>query len=340
MGENLLALVKHHDYNGLPLPLVRRLSRHTLSGLEYIHSRGVIHTDVKLENVLVQRHDFAELLCEARRAHRAFMEQKKGTVDLLSKAQKKRMKKKEKKTAGKAPEAAAAAAADEADDKGEADQEDKGGDADEAAAEACGRPVPPVRQRERFDTLDFCQVNAKLADFGNGVFSNRKVTDDIQTRQYRSPEVIIGTAWDETADVWSAACMIFELATGDFLFDPHADDGWSRDEDHLALMTELLGDLPPREWALSGKYSKEFFNNSGKLKHIKSLKYWALIDVLKEKYSMSQDRGRGRDLGLPDADADLGAQSEAHGERSAEAPLGAARARRRPGRCRAGDAAP
>merc|ERR1712050_635297 len=65
MGENLLALVKHHDYNGLPLPTVRRLARLTLVGLEYIHSHGVIHTDVKLENVLVQRHDLAELLSEA-----------------------------------------------------------------------------------------------------------------------------------------------------------------------------------------------------------------------------------------------------------------------------------
>ncbi|CAL1133075.1 unnamed protein product [Cladocopium goreaui] len=46
MGENLLALVKYYDYNGIPLPLCRRLSRHTLKGLEYIHACGVIHTDV------------------------------------------------------------------------------------------------------------------------------------------------------------------------------------------------------------------------------------------------------------------------------------------------------
>merc|ERR1712050_190326 len=116
------------------------------------------------------------------------------------------------------------------------------------------------------------QVFAHLADFGNGCRSNRKVTDDIQTRQYRSPEVIVGADWDETADNWSAACMIFELITGDFLFDPKTGDDWSRDEDHLALMIELIGTEPPKEWILSGQYSRDFFTNSAKLKHIKSLK--------------------------------------------------------------------
>ncbi|CAE7398240.1 SRPK3 [Symbiodinium sp. CCMP2592] len=117
-----------------------------------------------------------------------------------------------------------------------------------------------------------------------GTQANNPVTDDIQTRQYRSPEVIIGAKWDETADVWSAACMFFELATGDYLFDPKKGEDWNREEDHLALIAELLGDLPTKEFALSGRYSKDFFNNAAKLKHIKKLKMWPLEGVLQEKY--------------------------------------------------------
>ena len=60
--------------------------------------------------------------------------------------------------------------------------------------------------------------------------------DDVQTRQYRSPEVMIGAGYDTSADLWSLACMVFELITGDFLFDPHSGKNYSRDE----------GCLPPR----------------------------------------------------------------------------------------------
>ena len=56
--------------------------------------------------------------------------------------------------------------------------------------------------------------------------------------------------------------MSFELATGDYLFEPHSGAEYSRDEDHLAHIIELLGEIP-RNIALSGKYSREFFDKKG-----------------------------------------------------------------------------
>ena len=81
----------------------------------------------------------------------------------------------------------------------------------------------------------------------------------------------------------------FELATGDLLFDPRASetDDYDRDEDHLAQMYELLGKIP-KKVALSGKYSKNFFNKKGELKHITDLRPWSLKNVLLEKYHFKE----------------------------------------------------
>ena len=65
-----------------------------------------------------------------------------------------------------------------------------------------------------------CQV--KIADLGNACWTYKHFTDDIQTRQYRAPEVILcNNKYNTTVDIWSIACVLFECLTGDYLFDPH-----------------------------------------------------------------------------------------------------------------------
>ncbi|KAI9530821.1 hypothetical protein NQZ68_000312 [Dissostichus eleginoides] len=108
------------------------------------------------------------------------------------------------------------------------------------------------------EPLNSEKIKVKIADLGNACWVHKHFTEDIQTRQYRSLEVLIGAGYSTPADVWSTACMAFELATGDYLFEPHSGEDYSRDEDHLALMIELLGKIP-RHYALSGKYSQEYF---------------------------------------------------------------------------------
>ena len=85
--------------------------------------------------------------------------------------------------------------------------------------------------------------------------------------------------------------MIFELATGDYLFEPHSGDNYSRDEDHIAHIIELLGSIP-KSIALSGKFSREFFNKRGELIHISNLKPWDLYSVLTQKYNWSSKEAR------------------------------------------------
>ncbi|XP_026856796.2 SRSF protein kinase 3 isoform X1 [Electrophorus electricus] len=167
------------------------------------------------------------------------------------------------------------------------------GDTPKAKARAADLLVNPLDPRNA-DTL-----RVKIADLGNACWVHKHFTEDIQTRQYRSIEVLIGAGYSTPADIWSTACMAFELATGDYLFEPHSGEDYSRDEDHIAHIIELLGCIP-RHFALSGKYSREFFNRRGELRHITKLKPWSLFDVLLEKYGWSaEDAGHFTHFLLP-----------------------------------------
>lgn len=52
-------------------------------------------------------------------------------------------------------------------------------------------------------------ISVKIADLGNACWVGHHFTNDIQTRQYRSPEVILGAKWGASTDVWSMACMVY-----------------------------------------------------------------------------------------------------------------------------------
>jgi serine/threonine protein kinase len=150
----------------------------------------------------------------------------------------------------------------------------------------------------RRDSEDFSELNSifenssvKVVDLGNACWTHRHFTDDIQTRQYRSPEVILGAKYDTSADMWSLACIIFELLTGDLLFDPQSGSHWDRDEDHLAMIAELMGDFP-RKVSQTGKRSSQYFTKRGDFRHIHTLKYWPLRTVLRDKYQFSDEDSR------------------------------------------------
>lgn len=54
LGVNFLEIIKRYDYKGVPIPLVRKLARQCLIGLDYMHRQcKMIHTDFKPENVVI-----------------------------------------------------------------------------------------------------------------------------------------------------------------------------------------------------------------------------------------------------------------------------------------------
>lgn len=59
------------------------------------------------------------------------------------------------------------------------------------------------------------------------------------------------------------ACVIFELLTAEYLFDPHGQgELFTKDDDHMAQIIELMGDIP-LEAKMGGSYSRELFDHTG-----------------------------------------------------------------------------
>ena len=58
----------------------------------------------------------------------------------------------------------------------------------------------------------------KLIDFGSACFLDQQVYTYIQSRFYRSPEILLGLEYGCEIDVWSLACIAFELSAGYPLF--------------------------------------------------------------------------------------------------------------------------
>jgi len=53
LGKNLLALMKKYEFEGIPVPIVREITRQLLIGLDYMHRIcKLIHTDLKPENIV------------------------------------------------------------------------------------------------------------------------------------------------------------------------------------------------------------------------------------------------------------------------------------------------
>ncbi|KXN65061.1 kinase-like protein, partial [Conidiobolus coronatus NRRL 28638] len=154
-------------------------------------------------------------------------------------------------------------------------------------------------------------IQVKIADLGNACWVHRHFTEDIQTRQYRSPEVILGANWNETADIWSLACLMFELLTTDYLFEPHTGHDYGKDHDHLAQIIELLS-FPSKSFTQKGKFCNNFFDKKGRLKKIYDFNPWPLEDVFYEKYKYSSSMSkRLADFMLPMLDYSPGSRARA-----------------------------
>ena len=58
--------------------------------------------------------------------------------------------------------------------------------------------------------------NIKLIDFGSSCYLTKRTYTYIQSRFYRSPEILLGLPYDQKIDIWSLGCVLVEMHTGNY----------------------------------------------------------------------------------------------------------------------------
>jgi len=243
LGESVLSTIKRYQYRGLPIHIVKQITKQVLLGLDYLHREcGVIHTDLKPENVLISIDNTEEVIAESRVSelqetasspqwitpqpprypsnmeHRirprrfvtrsqplpspASVLPKSFSVELgrdhgrdnsMSPTRNGRLDENEGLNRPRAQRTSTA-------DNLERDLSDM-------SLDYHLRKSQHAISQKRF-SQDMQTIKVKIIDVGNACWVSEHFTNDLQTRQYRSPEVIIGAPWGASADVWSMSCMV------------------------------------------------------------------------------------------------------------------------------------
>lgn len=200
LGDSLLRLIRYNRYKGLPLNKVREICKCILTGLDYLHRElGIIHTDLKPENILLSSSIDASK-DPFRSGVSPILERPEGNpTSGVSSLIEKRLRRRARRAVAKISERRGS----------------MGGTGE-------------ARKSER--NVEGIDVRCKIVDFGNACWAQQPVAEEIQTRQYRAPEVILQAGYSFSVDMWSFACTAFELATGDMMFTPKVGEGFSEDE--------------------------------------------------------------------------------------------------------------
>lgn len=362
LGDNLLTLLKANKYKGLPLDVVKNLSRQILTGLNYLHNDlKIIHTDLKPENVLLMSpldpskdpRNTSHGVGAIPKRHRSptpappkvqpgtseppNMEDDKGDTRsragsrAASPASKGRQ---ENMGNNEDAQGASHAASTAINDAGKQHVEETGQLTSEPSLDRLAidsdpdiardsdmynkqrkcsskaNPSSPSQQQQQqyqqsaLQQVKFClpkpgrragndgigpiDIRCKIVDLGTACWTDKHFTDDIQTRPYRCPEVLLGAKYSTSADMWSFACLVFELATGNVLFNPRTGGSdYNRDEDHLAQITQILGPIP-KKLLDYGVHAREYLTKRGELRRMKSRRSCPLHKLLVKDYKFNE----------------------------------------------------
>lgn len=295
LGISIFSLTECQNNPQYKTSTIRKVIHDIVSALNYYHHLGIIHTDLKPDNILLTEYDenikkYLEKINQLgieQVFEEVFQNYIPQEISMLDKNKRKMIKRKIKIKTMKEiskrfyPQILEINKNDfhqnvdlkieELDDNLDIESDDN------------------ISENTSLD-IDWEGLRVKLIDFGNAEFVGNNNQENIYIRPYRPPENIIDDEVTTKSDIWFVGCFLYELLTGEVLFDIESVDNqkFEKDRIHLLEMYSILGKMP-REMTMNCEYSEDLFDMKGRILKHKGFQERDLREELGSLMEISED---------------------------------------------------
>ena len=300
MGICMIDLFKKYDHNTIPESLIKMIFTDILKGLSEMHSKNIIHTDLKSENIMLNifsnkiikiKEWFSGLCINDIYENMINTELPENYSEMNPNKRKKIKRKCRIRARGKFSEYYL----------------EKSKEYDEIISKLRLEKIEDIKEINDFDEVDEIELNdidytddftydesiqlvTKIIDFGNAEHFDNRDQDEIQLRYYRPPENIINEYYDTKSDIWTLGCILFEVITGEYLFDIDKNKkSIEKDREHIHQMYEMFGKMP-RKMTDECDFSEDLFDSKGRILKHKQCNYTNLKTELIEEYNIDSEK--------------------------------------------------
>ena len=297
MACSLYDIIKTGKYkNGLPINISIKIIHQCLIALKELHKLGYIHTDIKPENILleginIENKKIIDLIISPKfddlvKSNKKLLLSNKQRGNLHERSIEytvKQLLKKFNKDDNYSDQYSNSNSDSDSDSDCEYTFHRSIIDSDCSDDEQINNKKLDFTCIVSDDLINRCCI--KLSDLGtclNKKKNEKNMDFDIQTRYYRSPEVILNCPYNENCDIWSIGCTFYELLTGEILFNPDHCGSIGKNRFHLYDIQTKFGIIPISLINLS-PLKDIFFKNNGLMKGFSKFDYkpiWKILESI------------------------------------------------------------
>lgn len=294
MYSSLYQYIKNEINDIMPFKLLMKYLKQIITTIESMHSYGYIHTDIKPENILVKH---------SNKKHQQILDymNSKTVEDLINIKfiENRKYKLPEKRNLiikdillafiNKEPDDNTIIESSEEESEEEIKSEykftrelmaiDEESDISDDESDIDEKETETIEKEYYEDIV--------IADLGN-VIKKSDGTYSLQTIYYRAPEVMLQLDYDNKIDIWSLGCLIYELITGEVLFNSDNIEEINIIRYHIYDIQMKLGLIEKKVWDKCS-FKDVFIRQDGGIRGINTIKHdfiWVkLFDKLNEIYT-------------------------------------------------------